>query len=125
MGKKGMITQVVCTNVTIAGAGVPVFNYYGPFLIERGVAFSVLVESAAGTSVTLDINYAICTSKDGTYFVPSGASLIFTALATTADPTAASFTPIASPWLKIGIKNKHAATSVTGLTVKLIIQEEI
>jgi hypothetical protein len=124
MGKL-QTSAVVCSDVTIAGAAVPVFNYYGPFMIERASSFSIIVEAGAGAGVTLDINYAICNSKHGTYFTPSGASLIFDDLGTASIPDAKSFSPVLAPFIKIGIKNNHAATSVTGLTVKLVWQEDI
>ena len=121
---KAMKTEVITSNTTIAGNGSPVFNYYGPFLIEKGDSFAVHMEAGAGTDVTIDVNYTICATKSGTYFTPSEASLIFTALAVTAIPNAVGFTPVAARWLKIGIKNKHATTSLTGLYAKLIIQED-
>ena len=114
---KGMYTQVIVDGTIGSAATVD----YGPFLIERGNAFSVIIE-ALNAGGSIDVAYKICSSKDGTFFTPAGASLIFDDLLVAAVPNAASFTPIAAPWLKISIVNNVAA--VHTITAKLVVQED-
>jgi len=114
---KSMYTQVIVDGTIASEATVD----YGPFLIERGTSFAVVVEALEATG-SIDVAYKICASKDGTFFTPAGASLIFDDLLAAAVPNAASCTPIAAPWLKISIVNNVAA--IHTITAKLVVQED-
>ena len=118
MAKLMTVTQV-CSAEVIAKSAVFTSE---PFMVERAANFSLMVTDFAGTTPDgITITYSVCTSKDGTFIVPAGATAIFTALKTTG---VANFSPVMAPFIKFIITNLDATDAVT-ISAKFIHQESV
>jgi hypothetical protein len=72
---------------------------------------------------TATIGYTVCSSKDGTYFTPTGATTIATALTKTPGHGGLSFTPPVYPWMKIYVtETKNSGTDTITATIILNVQ---
>lgn len=69
------------------------------------------IEYTIGGSGTCTIGYTVCSTKGGTYFVPTGGSSIATSL--TAGTGGKSFSPAVFPFMKIYVTETGTSNSVT------------
>jgi hypothetical protein len=75
---------------------------------------------------TATIGYTVCSSKGGTYFTPTGATTIATALTKSSGTSGhggLSFTPPMYPWMKIYVtETKNSGTDTITATIILNVQ---
>jgi hypothetical protein len=114
------VVQVFKDKALAAAGGVDAATSE-PILMERGSNFAVEVVTATGSAQDWDIDYTVCSDKDGTFVTPGAGGNIVTA----GDGTdCKSFTPVTNKWIKLVISNDSSHAGGVTLSVNLIIQED-